>query len=400
MRILFLTETIPAPLDSGGRIKTFHTLGILSREHEVVCHAFIRHEQQRARAALLKDRCAELVLHMHQRSASGTLQDLARSALSARAFTIVRHDNPTVRAALLDEVRRRSYDVIYCDHLSTVQFARGLGLPILYDAHNVEWQLVERHGATLPWPIRPAAWLEANRVKSEERRACGDAVLSLAVSDRDAGELRRLAPGADIRTAPIALDVQALPFRPIPAQRADVIFVGGLHWPPNATALEWFGSQVWPDVHRRSPEATLYCLGRASDVQRARLEAVPGVSVLGAIEDIEPWFQQARLMVVPLQSGSGMRVKILDALARGVPVVTTRVGGEGIDAVPDTHLLVADGPERFADAVLRLLADDRLAESLAHAGRHLALARYDLEAVRPVITKAVIDAERRQTAPR
>ena len=93
-----------------------------------------------------------------------------------------------------------------------------------------------------------------------------------------------------------------------------------------------------------------------------------------------------------------MRVKILDALARGVPVVTTRVGGEGIDAVQEKHLLVADDSDRFADAVLRLLADDQLAESLAHAGRHLALARYDLEAVRPVMTRAVIDAGRRQTA--
>lgn len=389
MRILFLTETIPAPLDSGGRIKTFHTLGILSARHDVVCHAFIRNADQRAHAGMLRDRCASLTLHERRRTPLGVARDALRALATHRAFTLVRHDDPDVRRAIRAVVARERFDLVYCDHLSMVRYGRELGVPILYDAHNVEWQLVARHGATLRWPARAAAALEAGRVRREEREACNTSSLVTTVSEVDAHALAALAPSARIRVIPIAIDVNRRPPLKRPVGDPIVLFVGGLHWPPNASALDWLTGSVWPLVRREAPDAQLFCIGRATARQRARLQTVAGVTAVGAVDDIEAWFERARVLVVPLLSGSGMRVKILDALARAVPVVSTRIGCEGIDAVPGKELLVADDPTQFAADIVRLLRDDGFAAAVAAAGRQLALHRYDLAAVEGPILDAV-----------
>jgi glycosyltransferase involved in cell wall biosynthesis len=392
MRILFLTETIPAPLDSGGRIKTFHTLGVLSSRHEVHCHAFIREPGQRAHAAMLEGRCASLMLHVVGRSTWREATIAARAALTARAYTLARHLHRSASQAIADHARREGFDLVYCDHLSMAAYAQGLGLPVIYDAHNVEWQLVMRHGDLLPWPGPLAARIEAARVRREEAHACARAALVLAVSDVDAHSLRRLAPGASVRVVPIAIDANAMPGRMLRPPGDQVLFVGGLHWPPNAAALEWFLERVWPDVIRTVPAARLTCVGRATPDQRRRLERVPGVQTTGGVVDVEPWFRQAKAMVVPLRSGSGMRVKILDAFARRLPVVSTSVGYEGIEANADQHLLAADAPDAFARHVVAVLRDESLAEQLAASARHLVLERYDVRTIAPALLAAIDEA--------
>ena len=381
MRILFLTETIPAPLDSGGRIKTFHTLGMLATRHEISCQTFIRTPGQRAHAALLEDRCESVALHLVPRSPLREAISAVRALGTGRPFTLVRHNHRAAHAAIRALARREPFDLVYCDHLSMVQYGRGLGLPLLYDAHNVEWELVARHATTLARPARAAARLEAARLRLEEARACREASLVLTLTEANERALRLLAPSSRIRTLPIALDVRGTPRTLKPASTPHVLFVGGLHWPPNAQGLEWFVTHIWPIVRHSVPDARMFCVGRASAAQRARLEKATNVSVVGAVDNVEPWFRDARVLAVPLQSGSGMRVKILDAFARRLPVVATPVGWEGIDAVAGRHLLSADGPEAFARELVRVLRDPDLAEALAEAGHRLALDRYDLASV-------------------
>jgi len=154
-----------------------------------------------------------------------------------------------------------------------------------------------------------------------------------------------------------------------------LLFVGGLHWPPNADAVGYFIDEILPIVRSRLPNTHLTVVGR-TDAQH-RLRTVGGVTFTGHVPDIEPFFRHSRAMVVPLRSGSGMRVKILDALARGIPTVTTSVGCEGIEATAGAHLLIADTPATFAAAVVRVLTDDELAMSLSTSSRELVRNKYD-----------------------
>lgn len=391
MRLLFLTETIPYPLDSGGRIKSYHTLRILSRRHEVHCHAFIREPAQRTHAGQLASHCRTVTLHLRPRSRFRDLRAFVESHAARLPFTVWRHFDHATLETLRTAARQLNFDAVYCDHLSMLEYGRRLGLPIVFDAHNVEFEIVKRHAETLGLsPLRAVAAIEWRRLQRYERLLYKGCQLIYAVSDVDAHAIQRLC-GGDVPTVvvPIALDARAL--TPVASLTDDpeLLFVGGCHWPPNADAVAFFVDRILPIVQASLPAVRLTIVGRTTPEVTRRFGGRQGVTLAGHVPSVEPYFANARVMVVPIRAGSGMRVKILDALARGVPVVTTTIGFEGIDAEPGVHLLVGDAPETFAAAVVRLLTDRSLACALSRAGRNLAVSKYDESAVSQTILGAL-----------
>lgn len=379
MRLLFLTETVPFPLDAGGRIKTYHTLRILSREHEVHCHAFIRDEGQRRYERDLSSSCHRLTLHLKPRSRVGEVCSLLIGYGTGTPFLVRRHFDRAVFAELKSQIEQHRFDAIYCDHLSMLEYGRRLGLPIIHDAHNVEFEIIRRHAATLRFSaMRGFAALEWRMLRRYERAQYRRCALIYSVSDIDAQAIRRLSGDRNtVAVVPISVDAEGVaPASPIDAGH-ELLFVGGLHWPPNADAVGHFIDEILPIVRSRLPNTRLTVVGRTDARVQHRLRTLGGVTFAGHVADIEPFFRRSRAMVVPLRSGSGMRVKILDALARGMPTVTTSVGCEGIDATAGDHLLVADTPATFAAAVVRVLTDDELAMRLSRNSRELVQDKYD-----------------------
>ena len=276
-------------------------------------------------------------------------------------------------------VNQCGFDAVYCDHLSMLEYGRRLNLPIIHDAHNVEFEIIRRHAATLPFSaLRGFAALEWRMLRRYERALYPRCALIYSVSDVDAESIRRFCgEQGSVAVVPIAVDVQGVAqASPIGAGH-ELLFVGGLHWPPNADAVGYFIDDILPIVRSRLPDAHLTVVGRADERVQHRLRSVSGVTFAGHVPDIEPFFRRSRAMVVPLRSGSGMRVKILDALARGMPTVTTSVGCEGIDATTGHHLLIADTAAAFAAEVVRLLTDDELAMRLSRSSRELVQRLYD-----------------------
>jgi glycosyltransferase involved in cell wall biosynthesis len=378
MRILFLTETVPFPLDSGGRIKTFHTLRILSREHEMHCHAFIREEAQRRHEPELKSCCDSLTLHLRQKSTLGELRSWLVGYVTGIPFLVQRHFDPAVLSELRSLLRQRTFDAVYCDHLSMLEYGRRLSLPIIHDAHNVEFEIIRRHASTLPFSaLRGFAALEWRMLRRYERSQYRSCSLIYSVSDVDAASIRQFCgERSTVAVVPIAVDVDGVAqARPAGAGH-ELLFVGGLHWPPNADAVSYFIDEILPRVRARIPDVHLTVIGRTDGPGLRQCPAVSGVTFAGHVPDIEPFFQRGRAMVVPLRSGSGMRVKILDALARGLPTVSTSIGCEGIDATPGRDLLIADTPTAFAEDVVRVLTDDQLAMCLSRSSRALVHSKY------------------------
>jgi glycosyltransferase involved in cell wall biosynthesis len=391
VRILLLTETIPYPLNSGGRIKTFHTLNILSREHVVHCHAFIRNEAQRVLGRHLEC-AASLTLHLLERRAFREAVLLAGSWARAMPYTVGRHFDRSVLARLQRACRETAFDAVYCDHLSMMEYARRLGPPVIHDAHNVEFDLLRRYAGTMgASPRRLALECEWRLVRDYERRAYRASSVVLAVSDADAEQIRALAgSGTRVRVLPIPVDVSGVAPRVSSSKQPTLLFVGGLHWPPNADAMEYFARDIWPLVRRAVPSVTLTVVGRDDHAAADRLRRIEGVTLAGPVGDIEPFFRRASALVVPLRAGGGMRVKIVDAMARGVPVVTTALGCAGISAKSGLHLLCADEPRAFADAVVSVLNDDSLGRALGNAGRDLALKNYSVGAVERCLLDSVL----------
>jgi glycosyltransferase involved in cell wall biosynthesis len=391
MRLLLLTETIPYPLDTGGRIKTFNTLQILSARHEVHCHALVHDVRHLRFEENLRPHCASVTLHSVFRSYPREALSLASSLATRLPFVVGRHFHRRILRRLQAACQQHRFDAIYCDHLSMMEYGRRLGLPIVLDAHNVEFEIIRRYAATLGWsPLRAFAELEWHRLRQYERRWYPQCRLIFSVSDIDARTIREMAGArVPVVTIPIAIDARAAPVIDELVAAPEILFVGGFHWPPNTDAVTFFIQEILPHVRGVVPDARLTVVGRNYEQVVKRTGTPTGVRFAGHVDDVELYFRRSRVMVVPIRSGSGMRVKILDALARGLPTVATSVGCEGIDIRIGADLLVADDPVDFAAQVVRLLTDRPLAESLAKAGRLLALRAYDKSVVASRICDAV-----------
>ena len=255
---------------------------------------------------------------------------------------------------------------------------------VVFDNLNAEYQLQRR--ACLTDLARPGRWhgaaysaVQWQRLRRYEARVCREADAVVVVSATDAALLLRIAPEARYVVLPNGVDTSAFAFRAgPPAEPPELVFTGTMDYRPNVDAMLWFAEAILPLVRRARPDVRCVVVGKAPDRRLlAAAEREPGLVVTGAVPDVQPYLARAVVYVVPMRMGSGSRLKVLEALAAGVPLVSTRLGIEGIAVNAEEYALVAERPEAFAEAVLRLLADSALAGRLAARGRALVEERYD-----------------------
>ena len=366
-----------------------------SRGHQVTLASFIRPEEEPF-VPRLREVCAEVHTVPIRRSRLADAGYWLRSQLTGRPFLFERDDLPAMRRLVKELMASGHIDMIHADQLTMAQFAQPYrsdsGRPALvFDAHNAVWTIVERMRENAALPLRPVAALEARRVKRIEGQIVQAFDFTLAVTEPDRLALleavRSLPQGRSvdgrIRVIPIAVDTHELTPAARPPGSLNILTLGTLNYPPNADGVRWFAREIFPLIRRQQPGATLTIVGKRPPADFTALAAVSGgaITVTGYVPDLSPYMDQAALMVVPVRAGGGMRVRILEAFARAMPVVTTTVGLEGIQAEPGRDVLVADTPEAFARDVLRLLQDADLQARLAAAGRRLAESCYDWQVV-------------------
>lgn len=394
MQILFLTQIIPWPLDAGPKIKTWNVLRFLKEQgHTVILGSFVR-EEERKHLIHLEQLCEEVHAVPMRRSRPADLRYWLRSQLSGRPFLIERDDLPEMRALVARLVAEKGIDLIYADQLSMVQFGLPKGFPdgkrpfLLFDAHNAVWTIVDRMQQNAAWFLKPVLAQEARKIKKYEGKIVKTADHVLAVSENDCQALLEAVAAtskeavqsvrSSITVIPIAVDTSTL----TPVQRkpgsTNILTLGTLHYPPNADGIRWFMKEVFPILGERVPSATLTVVGKNPPGDFLQMAAKDSrITVTGYVPDLTPYFEAAAVVVVPVRAGGGMRVRILEAFARGIPIVTTTVGLEGIEARIPQDVEVADSPEAFASAVERLLLNPVEQEQMARNCRQVAEDRYD-----------------------
>jgi glycosyltransferase involved in cell wall biosynthesis len=215
----------------------------------------------------------------------------------------------------------------------------------------------------------------------------------LAVSDADRETLLRLyGPLPPVDVVPTGVDTTY--FAPLDGDERPgrLAFTGSMDWLPNEDAMLWFAREILPRVRRHEPSASLAIVGRMPTAAVRRLGAEAGIEVTGRVEDVRPHVAAAPVYVVPLRVGGGTRLKIFEAMAMGKAIVSTTIGAEGLPVRAGEHLLIADTPAEFADAVLRLLRDGRERRRLGSAARSLVVERYDWSAAARVLEASLLRA--------
>ena len=407
MRILFLTQILPFPPDAGPRVKTWEVLRYLvAHGHQITLAVFVRQEEL-AHLGPVEALCDKVLTVPLKRSRLSDLWFWVRSQFTNRPFLVERDDSRKMRSLIASTLNKTHYDVIYADQLTMTQFVFPASeiksqAYRIFDAHNATWTILERMRANArPW-LKPLLHLEASRVKLYEGRVIDFFDRILAVTEIDMLALKEAArtfsPGAarlnHFSVIPITIDTD----RVRPSAQAQlsmhILTLGTLHYAPNAEGIRWFLRDVFPEIQATIPDVHLTIVGKnpPQDFLQQAARQPERITVTGYVADLQPYYDQAAVVVVPVLSGSGMRVRILEAFARGKPVVTTTIGLEGIAAIPGEDVLTADSAIDFAQAVCDVLSNPRLLDRLAKKGRQLVEERYDASVALKLLDKVIAEA--------
>jgi polysaccharide biosynthesis protein PslH len=384
--LLFLCHTLPFPPDGGVHLRTYNVLRLLSREFDVTALCFYR-RAERASPSEVRDSVAELSRLAtveafpipQEYSRARLLKDHLLSVLTHRAYTVSAYESTAFRNRLRELLSRGSFRLIHMDSLDLAGYLPLLvPRPILCVHHNVESELLRRrarYGSPISGPyLRLQSWL----TRSEERRWCPAVSVNITVSNEDARTLRKIAPRARYAVVPNGVDTQY--FRPAEVQQEGIVFVGSYTWQPNREAMAFFCAEILPLLRARL-HTTVTWVGRAPDSVRRHYSRRHDVLLTGYVADIRPIVQRAACYVVPLRSGGGTRLKILDAWAMQKAVVSTSMGCEGLDARDGANILIRDDPAGFAAAVETVLGNAEIRSRIALEARATVERTYDWEVI-------------------
>lgn len=379
MRILFLTPELPYPARGGGTIKSSTLLAYLERRHEVdlMClRGSDVSEAQESGAAGIGTRVTAPV--RRQRTAA----NLLRSYAAGLPLSVLRNRSARFAELVLERVASFPFDAVFVDGWLMAQYQpNGFGGLRALHQHNAEFVMWRRQVALESNPLRRAlVRRESRRVHRYESSILPRFDVVFAVSEPDRQALLELGGGLGrVELLPNVPEPDLLDRPPLSPTSGDpvLLYLATLSWQPNLQGLHHFLRTTFPLLRERVPQARVVVAGRGAPPGLARLaQRVQGVHLVGPFDDPEPLYQRARAFVEVARGGSGTRLKVLNALARGLPVVTTPEGAEGLDIRPGEHALVASSPPEFSEALAWVATDDAAWTALSDHGRRLVRERY------------------------
>jgi polysaccharide biosynthesis protein PslH len=392
-RILFLSQLLPYPPDAGPKVRSYYVLRHLAQKHQVTLLAFSRPDDSPAAIQHLREFCEDVHLITMHRSQSRNILSLAASLLNGASFIIQRDYLPEMTQAIDGLLGCKSFDAIHSDQLWMAQYAlRAKKLApnamLVLDEHNACFQIWRRLATGERNPIkRLLLEREWRRLRAYEAQACSGFDHIVTVTEEDLSILQDLVvtykglsklqfannSNTNLITIPICVDTQSsMPVQPV-SEAMDVLHLGTMFWAPNIEGVIWFTRKVWPEVIAQIPQATFTVAGKNPPPEIRNLSkngnGRSSIRVTGYIPDPQQLLERAGVFIVPLLSGGGMRVKIIDAWRWGIPIVSTSLGAEGIRCKPGENILIADDPLAFAQAIIKVLQEHSLAERLRLNGR-------------------------------
>jgi glycosyltransferase involved in cell wall biosynthesis len=382
---------LPYPADHGTALRNLAIVRWLAARHDVTLVAYGNPTDREGRLALEAIVGRVVLVPFPRRPVGQRLRDffISRGADLGRRLW-----SAELRDCLADLQSGSPFDVVQVEGLEMFPVweaslgSRSRPRPfVVFDDHNAEyvlqasaWRASARRGSAVGAAY---SWIQTRRLRRLERAACRAADAVLVVSPEDGRALIELDPELSPVVVPNGVDVDR--YTPSGAAREpnDVFFIGKLDYRPNVDAVEWLANDIWPLVQASAPQARLFVVGRDPSRRVRNLARRSAVTVVGPVEDDRPWFARCAALLVPLRMGGGVRLKVLQAMAMGTPMISTTIGMAGTDAVPGRHYLAADSPAEFARQVVRLTTEPALGRELGAAGRRFVGERYDWRVILP-----------------
>lgn len=411
-----LTPQIPYPPRKGTAARNFNLLRHLAGKHEVHLVTYAEEPEQEIPGAL-QQLCATVQLvPPYRRSTVTRVREMLTAGIPDLALRLA---SDTMTRRLTKTLSENRFDVLQIEGLEMAihwertresgQFPVVNRPLIVFDDHNCEY-LLQKRAFEIDWPnlrrwhTAAYSYVQWHRLVRYEARIAGlaDGVVFVSEEDREAiSEIASLRLTAVVHNGIDVAFFSKTNGRPrFTAGGPNLVFTGTMDFRPNVDAVTWFSEQILDDIRREVPEAKFWIVGANPSEQVKRLSRLDGVIVTGSVDDIRQFLDRATVYVVPMRFGGGVRFKVLEAMAAGLPVVSTSMGCQGIQARDGIHILVADGARDFARAVVRLISDADLRRSLGTNALNLVAQKYDWEVILPRMDDFYAELEQLRRLPR
>ncbi len=381
--ILLISPWLPWPPHDGARIRILETLRYLAGHHRVTLFAHVHDDREREHVGALRAFCADVQVADLSSRSSRRVGRMIRAALTGAPLIQGMHFDGGFAGRIAAATERQKFDIVHIEFSLIARYAAAVsrrhGSKLVLSTHNIESQRFARElelssRSFRRFVLQADQLLFGNWEKKTVRQFDG----AIAVSELDRQWLEEQLPGRPVAVAPNGVDTDFFrPRSPTTARADTIVFTGVMDYPPNEDAVIWFAEQAWPLLRRRRPELVFQIVGTRPTVRVAALAAIAGVEVTGEVPDVRPYVERALAFVVPLRSGGGTRLKILQAMSIGCPVISTRLGAEGLAVGDRDNILFAERPEEFVAGVEELGSSPELSDRLSTSARSLVLQRYD-----------------------
>jgi len=374
LKVLFYSQRFPFPMDTGGKIRTGKMLEKLNEVFQITLVTNFEKKKDQEFLSRVTDLCEEYHPVYWEEIEKYSLKfylTVFSRIFSSLPIAILNDYSANVENTLQELIKEKPFDFIICDFLQpSLNFQHITGIPMILFEHNVEHYIPKRHYENNSnWFLKLFWYSQWKKMEKYEMSACARFDQVIAVSENDEKILKTLSGVDTISSIPTGVDIEY--FFPVECKQEEhaLVFSGSMDWIPNVDGILFFLKEVLPLIQKTLPLVKLLVVGRNPPEHLLNdIKKYPCVSCVGRVPDVRPYISKHGVYIVPLRIGGGTRIKIYEALAMGKAVVSTTVGAEGLPLKNGEHLILADSPEHFAQAVVDLLQNKSYREKLGNVG--------------------------------
>lgn len=380
MKILMFTPYVPYPPNSGGQTRTFNLIKNLSLKHEIALFSFLRTDHEIPDLSVLQKYCLKIEIFRRQKSFS-SIGKIIKTGFSPFPYLANMYNYRNVREAIARELEKNKYDLIHVETYYIMPNIPETKVPILLAEQTIEYLVYQHYVQTMPWwqwLLKPIFYIDVLKHVYWEKYYWRRAKKVIAMSEADRNKMLELCPGLNISVVPNGVDSEFFKRKVKVCSKEYPIFLfqGNFNWLQNREAVDILVEKVWPIIKSRVPKAHLWIVGR-EPTRKIQSYANHDIQVFANMEDIRFAYQSADVLVAPLYGGGGTRYKVLEAMASGLPVVSTPIGIEGLGVINGVHALVSYDYKEIAKLAVSLIEDKEKSRSLALAAKKLVFTNFD-----------------------